>query len=116
MSLTELKVRDKNIHQLIEKYDKTCLNCDFNAEQVYKQLNQTIKSKCIKILELLTGQDINSQELSDSEIQNRLKTKLDQISDQMMETQALTQSLDKKFENYQKVWFGICLGFVWDLF
>ena len=104
MSLSELKTRDPLIYGLIEKYDKSSLECHFSVEEVYKCLDQTIKNKCIEILQLITGQDMNSEEMSDSLLQNTFQSELDQLTQQITENQILTESLEKNFEKYKKVW------------
>ena len=87
----------------MEKYDKKSLSVNYDVKEIERQIIQIIKNKCIQVLQLISGQEVNTENMSDSEIQSLLHTKLDQLGLDVMETESLYKTFDKKFQTYQKV-------------
>ncbi|CAG2116421.1 unnamed protein product [Medioppia subpectinata] len=105
LSLIELKHNNQDIYELINKYNKSSLKTNFSAEDIYKDICLSLKDKCINVLQLITGDDVDTDHITDHEIQELLSAKLDVLSAQLIETEEMSKCVDTKFLNYQNL-FG----------
>jgi len=103
LSLTGLKHRNEDIYKLVDKYKWTALKTEFNAEVVHKELYQTLKDKCVNALQLMSGQDVDTDHMSDADIQALLASKLDVLSTRLTETEEVSKCVDKNFKIYQNL-------------
>ncbi|CAG2167864.1 unnamed protein product, partial [Oppiella nova] len=109
LSLTGLKHRNEDIYKLVDKYKWTALKTEFNAEVVHKELYQTLKEKCVNALQLMSGQDVDTDHMSDTDIQALLASKLDVLSTRLTEAEEVSKCVDKNFKIYQNGKFDLML-------
>ncbi|XP_054157091.1 uncharacterized protein LOC128955444 isoform X2 [Oppia nitens] len=98
-SLIELKYENPDLYDVIKKYET--MSTDIDVESIHHTIYETIKDKCIDLLQLISGQDIDRQALSDSEIQSMLSSKLDVLSNEINQNHTLEKQLEKNYETYQ---------------
>lgn len=107
--MTELKHKNAIIYELLQKYDKNETKCEPNIEKVHKEMIELIKSKCINILQLISGQHISED---DTQIADKLSLALNELNSELNEVEKLNNKFRLNFQKYQTVGLYYKLSFV----